>query len=101
MPTAPVASLGDIDVVFPILHGPFGEDGTMQGMLELVGLPYVGTGVLASSALGMDKHFTKTVLAARRHRRRAVGHRHGARVGDRDPRRRARVGRRRSACPCS
>lgn len=56
-------SLGDIDIVFPILHGPFGEDGTIQGMLELVGLPYVGNGVLAS-ALGMDKHFTKTVLEA-------------------------------------
>ncbi|MGX5679849.1 D-alanine--D-alanine ligase family protein [Schumannella luteola] len=54
-------SLGDIDVVFPILHGPWGEDGTVQGMLELVGLPYVGNGVLASS-LGMDKHFTKTAL---------------------------------------
>ncbi|WP_368499195.1 D-alanine--D-alanine ligase family protein [Herbiconiux sp. A18JL235] len=54
-------SLGDIDVVFPILHGPFGEDGTVQGLLELIGLPYVGSGVLAS-ALGMDKHFTKTVL---------------------------------------
>ena len=56
-------SLGEIDLVFPILHGPFGEDGTVQGMLELVGLPYVGNGVLAS-ALGMDKHFTKTVLEA-------------------------------------
>jgi D-alanine-D-alanine ligase len=56
-------SLGDIDVVFPILHGPFGEDGTIQGMLELLGLPYVGNGVLASS-LGMDKHFTKQVLEA-------------------------------------
>ncbi|NQX34392.1 D-alanine--D-alanine ligase family protein [Herbiconiux sp. VKM Ac-2851] len=55
--------LGDVDVVFPILHGPFGEDGTVQGLLELVGLPYVGSGVLAS-ALGMDKHFTKTVLQA-------------------------------------
>jgi len=54
-------SLGDVDVVFPILHGRFGEDGTIQGLLELVGLPYVGNGVLASS-LGMDKHFTKTVL---------------------------------------
>jgi D-alanine-D-alanine ligase len=54
-------TLGDIDVVFPIIHGPFGEDGTLQGMLELIGLPYVGSGVLAS-ALGMDKHFTKTVL---------------------------------------
>ncbi len=56
-------SLGDIDIVFPILHGRFGEDGTLQGMLELLGLPYVGAGVLASS-VGMDKHFTKTVLRA-------------------------------------
>ena len=56
-------SLGSVDVVFPILHGPFGEDGTIQGMLELLGLPYVGSGVLASS-LGMDKHFTKLVLQA-------------------------------------
>ncbi|CAM5289587.1 D-alanine--D-alanine ligase OS=Leifsonia shinshuensis OX=150026 GN=ddl PE=3 SV=1 [Leifsonia shinshuensis] len=55
------STLGAVDVVFPILHGPWGEDGTVQGMLELVGLPYVGSGVLAS-ALGMDKHFTKTVL---------------------------------------
>ncbi|MCD2442488.1 D-alanine--D-alanine ligase [Agromyces sp. SYSU K20354] len=54
-------SLGDVDVVFPILHGRFGEDGTVQGVLELAGLPYVGNGVLAS-AVGMDKHFTKTVL---------------------------------------
>ena len=54
-------SLGEVDVVFPILHGRFGEDGTVQGMLELLGLPFVGSGVLAS-ALGMDKHFTKTVL---------------------------------------
>ncbi|NYF11313.1 D-alanine-D-alanine ligase [Leifsonia sp. AK011] len=54
-------SLGDVDVVFPILHGPFGEDGTIQGLLELAGLPYVGNGVLASS-LGMDKHFAKTAL---------------------------------------
>jgi D-alanine-D-alanine ligase len=55
-------SLGTIDLVFPILHGPFGEDGTVQGLLELVDVPFVGSGVLAS-ALGMDKHFTKTVLA--------------------------------------
>lgn len=54
-------SLGDIDIVFPILHGRFGEDGTLQGMLEMLGLPYVGAGVLGS-AVGMDKHFTKTVL---------------------------------------
>jgi D-alanine-D-alanine ligase len=60
-PDGTVISLGDIDVAFPILHGPFGEDGTIQGALELIGLPYVGNGVLAS-ALGMDKHFTKTVL---------------------------------------
>lgn len=58
-----VHSLGDIDVVFPILHGRWGEDGTIQGMLELSGLPYVGDGVLAS-ALGMDKHFAKIVFAA-------------------------------------
>jgi D-alanine-D-alanine ligase len=60
-PDGSTRSLGTVDVVFPILHGPFGEDGTIQGMLELVGLPFVGNGVLAS-ALGMDKHFTKTVF---------------------------------------
>ena len=54
-------SLGDVDVVFPILHGRFGEDGTIQGMLELLDLPYVGGGVLMS-ALGMDKHMTKSIL---------------------------------------
>ena len=54
-------SLGTVDLIFPILHGPFGEDGTIQGMLDLLGLPYVGSGVLAS-ALGMDKHFAKTVF---------------------------------------
>jgi D-alanine-D-alanine ligase len=59
--TGMMRSLGNIDVVFPILHGPFGEDGTIQGMFELCDLPYVGAGVLASS-LGMDKHFAKTVL---------------------------------------
>jgi D-alanine-D-alanine ligase len=53
----------DVDVVFPVLHGPFGEDGTIQGLLELAGLPYVGPGVLAS-ATGMDKEFTKKLLAA-------------------------------------
>ena len=58
-----VESLGEIDIVFPILHGPYGEDGTVQGMLELVGLPYVGSGVLAS-ALGMHKHYSKVVLQA-------------------------------------
>ena len=56
-------SLGDIDVVFPILHGRFGEDGTVQGFLELLGLPYVGAGLLMS-AIGMDKNTTKNVLKA-------------------------------------
>ena len=55
-------SLGEVDVVFPVLHGPFGEDGTLQGLLELAQLPYVGSGVLAS-AVGMDKHYMKVVLA--------------------------------------
>jgi D-alanine-D-alanine ligase len=62
-PDGTTESLGHVDVAFPILHGPWGEDGTIQGLFELIGLPYVGNGVLAS-ALGMDKHFTKTVLQA-------------------------------------
>ena len=52
----------DVDVVFPVLHGPYGEDGTLQGLLELASLPYVGPGVLASAA-AMDKEFTKKILA--------------------------------------
>lgn len=52
-----------VDVVFPVMHGPYAEDGTVQGMLELSGVPYVGPGVL-SSAAGMDKEFTKIVLGA-------------------------------------
>ena len=59
---APWAAL-DVDVVFPVLHGPYGEDGTIQGLLELAGVPYVGAGVLASAA-AMDKEFTKKLLAA-------------------------------------
>jgi D-alanine-D-alanine ligase len=55
------ATLSDVDVVFPVLHGPFGEDGTVQGLLELAGVPYVGAGVLAS-ALCMDKDVFKAVL---------------------------------------
>ena len=54
--------LASVDVVFPVLHGPYGEDGTIQGLLELAGVPYVGAGVLAS-AVGMDKEFTKKLLA--------------------------------------
>lgn len=63
----PLAGAGsdvmEIDVVFPVLHGPYGEDGTIQGLIELAGVPYVGAGVLASAA-GMDKEFTKKLLAA-------------------------------------
>jgi len=55
--------LSSVDVVFPILHGPYGEDGTIQGLLELAGIPYVGAGVLASAA-GMDKEFAKKLMAA-------------------------------------
>ena len=56
-----LAALGAVDVVLPILHGPFGEDGTVQGLLELAGIPYVGAGV-AASALAMDKDLFKKVL---------------------------------------
>jgi D-alanine-D-alanine ligase len=56
-------ALAGVDVVFPVLHGPVGEDGTLQGLLELTGVPYVGAGVLAS-AVGMDKVATKRALAA-------------------------------------
>jgi D-alanine-D-alanine ligase len=55
--------LASVDVVFPVLHGPYGEDGTIQGLLELAGVPYVGAGVLASAA-GMDKEFTKKLFVA-------------------------------------
>jgi D-alanine-D-alanine ligase len=58
------AMLGEVDVVFPVLHGPFGEDGTVQGLLELAGVPYVGAGV-AASALCMDKDLMKAVLRDR------------------------------------
>src|SRR5204862_92972 len=61
--SAVVTGLG-LDVVFPVLHGPFGEDGTVQGLLELGAVPYVGSGVLASAA-GMDKAAMKALFAAR------------------------------------
>jgi D-alanine-D-alanine ligase len=60
----PAEALGAVDVVLPILHGPFGEDGTVQGLLELAGVPYVGAGV-AASALCMDKDLFKAVLRDR------------------------------------
>jgi D-alanine-D-alanine ligase len=56
-------ALTGVDVVFPVLHGAYGEDGTIQGLLEMAGLPYVGSGVFASAA-SMDKEFTKKLLAA-------------------------------------
>jgi D-alanine-D-alanine ligase len=63
----PAAAIGpaltEVDVVFPVLHGAYGEDGTIQGLLEMTGLPYVGSGVFASAA-SMDKEFTKKLLAA-------------------------------------
>ncbi|MFI6640987.1 D-alanine--D-alanine ligase family protein [Streptomyces sp. NPDC050504] len=54
-------ALGEVDVVFPMLHGPYGEDGTLQGLLDLAGVPYVGSGVLAS-AVGQDKEYMKRVF---------------------------------------
>ncbi len=62
-PQAPPRTLGEVDVVFPLLHGPWGEDGTLQGLLEMAGVRYVGAGVLAS-AIGMDKQYMKVVFQA-------------------------------------
>ncbi|MEU8582795.1 D-alanine--D-alanine ligase family protein [Streptomyces abikoensis] len=62
-PGAVPKALGEVDVVFPVLHGPYGEDGTLQGMLELAGIPYVGAGVLAS-AVGQDKEYMKRVFTS-------------------------------------
>ena len=56
-------TLGEVDVVFPVMHGPWGQDGTLQGLLELAGVRYVGAGVL-SSAVGTDKHFMKQLFLA-------------------------------------
>ena len=61
--TAAQAVLGEVDVIFPLLHGRFGEDGTVQGLLEMAGVPYVGSGVFASAA-AMDKAMTKRLLGA-------------------------------------
>ncbi len=55
---------GNVDVVLPVLHGPYGEDGTIQGLLEMAGVPYVGAGVLAS-AVSMDKEYMKLIFAAK------------------------------------
>ncbi len=61
VPGTQAAGIPDVDVIFPVLHGPFGEDGTVQGLLELADIPYVGAGVMAS-AVGMDKAVMKDVL---------------------------------------
>jgi D-alanine-D-alanine ligase len=58
-----IGALREVDVVFPALHGPYGEDGTIQSVLEMTGLPYVGSGVFASAA-GMDKEYTKKLLVS-------------------------------------
>src|ERR1700761_2418929 len=63
-PTAVPPELGQVDVVLPLLHGAFGEDGTIQGLLEMAGIRYAGAGVLASAA-GMDKEYMKLLFAAR------------------------------------
>jgi D-alanine-D-alanine ligase len=73
-----LAALGSVDVVLPILHGPFGEDGTVQGLLELADLPYVGAGV-AASALAMDKDLFKKVM---RDSGIPVAQHHAIRLGD-------------------
>src|SRR5688572_20433977 len=62
-PAEGAAALAEVDVVFPALHGAYGEDGTIQGLLEMAGIPYVGANVFASAA-AMDKEFTKKLAAA-------------------------------------
>src|SRR5439155_2427 len=61
IPLSPRRALGQVGVVVPVLHGPFGEDGTVQGLLKLANVPFVGAGVLGS-AVGMDKHVAKRLL---------------------------------------
>ena len=99
---AEVAPFGAVDVVFPVLHGPFGEDGTVQGLLELADVAYVGPGV-AASAVAMDKDLFKAVMRAndipvttKRHRARASArpNRAPVRAPRRDQARQARLERR-------
>src|SRR6202043_1796687 len=63
-PGAIPRELGEVDVVLPVLHGPFGEDGTIQGLLEMAGIRYAGAGVLAS-AVSMDKEYMKLIFKAK------------------------------------
>ena len=89
-----------LDVVFPVLHGPYGEDGTVQGLLELANVPYVGAGVLAS-AVGMDKAAMKLVFAAQRPADLRLRRRAEARLAARRARRPARRSSTASASRCS
>ena len=72
----------NVDVIFPVLHGTFGEDGTIQGLLELADIPYVGAGVLGSAA-GMDKDIMKSLFHRRRTADREARHHSAQRVGER------------------
>src|SRR6185437_10383561 len=63
-PGAIPRELGEVDLVLPVLHGPYGEDGTLQGLLEMAGIRYVGAGVLAS-AVSMDKEYMKLIFKAK------------------------------------
>ena len=92
-------TLAGVDVVFPVLHGPYGEDGTIQGLLEMAGVPYVGSGVLASAA-AMDKGAMKALFAHAGPRAGAVRRHHRPRLAARP---RGGAGRVRGprACRCS
>ena len=89
-----------LDVIFPVLHGPYGEDGTIQGLLELANVPYVGAGVLAS-AVGMDKAVMKVVFAARGLPGLRLSRRPAPRLASRARRRSPPSSRRRWAIRCS
>ena len=95
----PGRGLLDADVVFPVLHGPFGEDGTVQGLLEPLDVPYVGAGVLAS-AVCMDKVVFKDLMATRASRRSSTWAVDAERWRDERAAVEAR-GRASSACRCS
>ena len=99
MPPFAWDDLRDFDVVLPLLHGPWGEDGTIQGLFEMAGVHYVGAGVLASS-VAMDKPFTKTVFAASGLPQIPYVTVQPRRLGAR-PRRGSSPASRRSACRCS
>ena len=98
-PSITLTGLG-VDVVFPVLHGPYGEDGTVQGLLELAGVAYVGCGVLAS-AVGMDKAADEDRLPGPRPARAGLGRRHAAGVAATSRRRSSNESKPRSRTRCS